>query len=60
MQARETGIGRGNFKKKQAGKSTLLALVTDEKEGVLKVKGLKFVLDQSQNNCSGFENSIIN
>lgn len=28
-------MGRGNFKKKQAGKSTLLALVIDEKDGVL-------------------------
>lgn len=29
-------MGRGNFRKKQAGKSTLLALVIDEKDGVLK------------------------
>lgn len=31
-------MGLGNFKKKQAGKSTLLALVIEEKEGVLKGK----------------------
>lgn len=36
MKARDTGMGRGNFRKKQAGKSTLLALVIDEKDGVLK------------------------
>jgi len=35
MKARDTGMGRGNFKKKQAGKYTLLALVIDEKDGVL-------------------------
>lgn len=38
MKPRDTGIGFGNFRKKQAGKSTLLALVIEEKEGVLKEK----------------------
>lgn len=36
--ALDTGIGWGNFKKKHAGRSTLLALVIEEKDGVLQTK----------------------
>lgn len=51
MKARDTGMGRGNFRKKQAGKSTLLALVIEEKDGVLEDQGDKRSCQLTQHLC---------